>query len=303
MSVAIIAGTGPLGIDVACERFGDPGAPPVLLVMGLATQMLGWHEDFCSALVDRGMHVIRFDNRDVGLSTHFHDAPAPDVMAALAGDTSSASYTLSDMAADTVGLLDALELNSAHIVGASMGGMIAQTIAIEHPGRIRSLTSIMSTTGDPTVGQASQEAIGALLSPPASSRQEAIERAVAIFRVIGSPGFELDEPDLRERAGLSYDRADDPFGVARQILAILASGDRTAELRSVDVPTLVLHGAADPLIDVSGAHATAEAIANSELVVIDGMGHDLPRPLWPEITERIAELVRHAEAPLAPVND
>jgi pimeloyl-ACP methyl ester carboxylesterase len=161
----------------------------------------------------------------------------------------------------------------------------------------------MSTTGDPSVGQSTHEAIGALLSPPASSRQEAIERAVAIFRVIGSPGFELDEADLRARAGLSYDRADDPFGVARQVLAILASGDRTAGLRSVDAPTLVLHGAADPLVDVSGAHATAQAIANSELVVIDGMGHDLPRPLWSEITRRIDELVTRAEAPITPVPD
>jgi len=303
MSVEIIAGTGPSRIDMACERFGDPGAPPVLLVMGLGTQMLGWPEDFCSALVDRSLQVIRFDNRDVGLSTHLDDAPTPDVMAALAGDTSSVVYTLSDMAADTVGLLDALELDSAHIIGASMGGMIAQTIAIEHPDRVRSLTSIMSTTGDPAVGQASPEAIGALLSPPASSREEAIERAVAIFRVIGSPGFELDEADLRERAGLSYDRADDPAGVARQILAVLASGDRTARLRSVDVPTLVLHGGADPLIDVSGGQATAQTIANSELAVIEGMGHDLPRPLWPEITGRIAELVTHAEARSTPVHD
>jgi pimeloyl-ACP methyl ester carboxylesterase len=194
---------------------------------------------------------------------------------------------LSDMAADTVGLLDALELDSAHIVGASMGGMIAQTIAIEHPDRVRSLTSIMSTTGDPTVGQATQEAIGALLSPPASSRQEAIERTLAIFRVIGSPGFELDETELRARAGLSYD----PVGVARQLLAILASGDRTAGLRSVKVPTLVLHGAEDPLVDLSGARATAQAVPDSELVVIEGMGHDLPRGLWPEITARIADLL------------
>jgi pimeloyl-ACP methyl ester carboxylesterase len=296
MSPDMIRGAGPSGIDIAYERFGDRDAPPVLMVMGLATQMLGWHEQFCAALVARGLHVIRFDNRDVGLSTHMHDARAPDVMAALAGDSSSASYTLSDMAGDSIGLLDALELDTAHIVGASMGGMIAQTIAIEHPNRVRSLTSIMSTTGDPTVGQATQAALGALLAAPATSRQEAVERTVSIFRVIGSPGFELDEADLRERAALSYDRADDPLGVARQLLAIIASGDRTASLRTVDEPTLVLHGADDPLVDVSGGRATAEAIPGAELVIFDGMGHDLPRPLWPEITARIGGVVQRAEA-------
>ncbi len=287
---------GPSGIDVAYERFGDLEAPPVLLVMGLGTQMLGWHQEFCAQLVGRGLQVIRFDNRDVGLSTHFSAAPAPDVMAALSGDPSSASYTLSDMAADSVGLLDALSLDSAHIVGASMGGMIAQTIAIEHPNRIRSLTSIMSTTGNSAVGQASQQAIGALLSPPALDRQEAVDRTVSIFRIIGSPGFDLDEAELREQAGLSYDRADDPLGVARQLLAIIASGDRTERLRSISVPTLVIHGAGDPLVDVSGGRATAAAVPGAELDVIEGMGHDLPRALWPEITERIAALVQRAQA-------
>jgi pimeloyl-ACP methyl ester carboxylesterase len=296
MSVAMTRSAGPSGIDVAYERFGDLEAPPVLLVMGLGTQMLGWHQEFCAQLVGRGLQVIRFDNRDVGLSTHFSAAPAPDVMAALSGDPSSASYTLSDMAADSVGLLDALSLDSAHIVGASMGGMIAQTIAIEHPNRIRSLTSIMSTTGNSAVGQASQQAIGALLSPPASDRQEAIDRTVSIFRIIGSPGFDLDEAELREQAGLSYDRADDPLGVARQLLAIIASGDRTERLRSISVPTLVIHGAGDPLVDVSGGRATAAAVPGAELDVIEGMGHDLPRALWPEITERIAALVQRAQA-------
>ncbi len=296
MSVEIARGVGPAGIDIAFERFGDPQARPVLLIMGLGTQMLGWPDGFCRVMVDRGAQVIRFDNRDIGLSTHITDAPAPDVSAALTGDLSSASYKLSDMAGDTVGLLDALELQSAHVVGASMGGMIAQTVAIEYPDRIRSLTSIMSTTGDPSVGQPTRPALAALLSPPATSREQAIERTLAIVRVIGSPGFELDEAEIRRRTGLAYDRSNDPVGVARQLVAIAASGDRTAALSAVRVPTLVVHGADDPLVDVSGGRATARAIAGAELAVLEGMGHDLPRGLWVEIAGRIGALAERADA-------
>jgi pimeloyl-ACP methyl ester carboxylesterase len=222
------------------------------------------------------------------------DAPPPDVRAAFMGRTSSASYTLSEMAGDVIGLRGALDLDSAHLVGASMGGMIAQTAAIEHPGRVRSLTSIMSTTGDRSVGRPTEEAMAALLSPPASTREEAIERTVKIVRVIGSPGFAIDEPEIRRRAGFAYDRANDPVGVARQLVAIAASGDRTAALRSVAVPALVLHGADDPLVAVSGGRATARAIPGAEFVAFSGMGHDLPRPLWDEITRRIAQLVARA---------
>jgi pimeloyl-ACP methyl ester carboxylesterase len=296
VSVDIARGVGSARIDIAYERFGDSGSPPVLLAMGLGTQMLGWPDGFCEALVGRGAHVIRFDNRDIGLSSHLTDAPAPDVRAALLGDASSASYTLSDMAEDVVGLIDALELESAHLVGASMGGMIAQTVAVEHPRRVRSLTSIMSTTGDPSVGTATQRAIAALLSPPAASRAEAIERTVSIVRVIDSPGFDLDETELRWRTGIAYDRDHDPIGIARQLVAIAASADRTSALRSVSVPTLVLHGADDPLVNVSGGRATAGAIPGAELVVFDGMGHNLPRELWADIARRIGELVQRAEA-------
>jgi pimeloyl-ACP methyl ester carboxylesterase len=296
VSVETATGVGPARIEIAYERFGEPGSTPVLLVMGVGTQMLGWPDPFCEALARHGLQPIRFDNRDIGLSSHMTGATLPDVAAAVAGDTSSASYTLSDMAADTVGLLDALGFDSAHLVGASMGGMIAQMAAIEHGDRVRSLTSIMSSTGATTVGRPTQSALRALLSPPASSREQAIERTVAIVRVIGSPGFELDEPELRRRTGLAYDRAHDPLGVARQLVAIAASGDRTSALAAVIAPTLVVHGADDPLVDVSGGRATARAIPGAELVVYDGMGHDLPRPLWGEISRRIAAHVARAEA-------
>jgi pimeloyl-ACP methyl ester carboxylesterase len=284
------------GIDIAYERLGDWPAPPVVLVMGVGAQMINWPDGFCAELVARGLHVIRFDNRDVGLSTHLPHAPTPDLQAALAGDISTASYTLSDMAADAVGLLDSLGLDSAHIVGASMGGAIAQTIAIEHPGRIRSLTSMMSTTGDTAVGQPRAEVLAAVFSgPPAVTRQDVIDQRVRAMRALGSPGFATDEAAVREVAGRAYDRAHDPLGAARQALASVASGDRTARLRLVDLPTLVLHGADDAMCSVSGGRATAGAIPGAELVVIAGMGHNLPRALWPEITSRIAAMVDRVE--------
>ncbi|MEU3312473.1 alpha/beta fold hydrolase [Streptomyces sp. NPDC006662] len=288
-------GVGPSGIEVAYERFGDPQAPTVLLVMGLALQMHGWPDGFCAELTGRGMQVIRFDNRDCGLSTHFHDAPLPDVPAAHRGDLSSASYDLSDMAGDSVGLLDALGLAGAHVVGLSLGGAVGQTMAIEHPGRVRSLTSLMSTTGAPGVGQPDPGVLGVLAGPPPASREEVIERAVRAGRVMGSPGFPCDEAALRERAARAFDRDYDPLGVARQALASLASGDRTDRLAAVRVPTLVIHGADDPVCDVSGGRATAAAVPGAELAVFEGMGHDLPEALWPEIASLIAALVRRAE--------
>jgi pimeloyl-ACP methyl ester carboxylesterase len=282
-------------IELAYETFGSPEDTPLLLVMGLATQMIGWHDEFCRQLAERGLYVVRFDNRDIGLSTHLHGAGAPDVLAVMGGDTSGVAYRLADMADDTAGLLDALGIDSAHVVGASMGGMIAQTLAIRHTDRVRSLTSIMSTTGDPAVGAPAQAALGVLLAPPATDRDSAVQRAVDTYRVIGSPGFEFDEHGLRERAGLSFDRAHDPAGVARQLAAILASPDRTADLARVAVPTLVVHGEHDALVDVSGGRATAAAIPGAELLVVDGMGHDLPREVWPQLVDRIAALVDRVE--------
>jgi pimeloyl-ACP methyl ester carboxylesterase len=284
-------------IELAYETFGDPGDPPVLLVMGLATQMIGWPDDFCRGLAERGLFVVRFDNRDIGLSTHLDDAGAPDIMTVLAGDRSAVAYGLPDLAEDTVGLLDALGLDSVHVVGASMGGMIAQLVAITHPERVRSLTSIMSTTGDPAVGAPNEAAMGVLLAAPAGDREGAIQRVVDTYRVIGSPGFEFDETSLRDRAGLSFDRAYDPAGVARQLAAILTTHDRTADLGTVRVPTLVVHGEQDSLVNVTGGRATAAAVPGAELLVVDGMGHDLPREVWPQITDRIAALVERAERP------
>jgi pimeloyl-ACP methyl ester carboxylesterase len=282
-------------IEIAYETFGAPDDPPLLLIMGLGTQMLGWPDEFCHLLEARGLYVIRFDNRDIGLSTHLHDAPAPDVMAAVAGDTRSASYTLTDMAADAAGLLDALALTSAHVVGASLGGMVAQTLAIEHPRRVRSLTSIMSTTGDRRVGAPTEAGAAALMAPPARDRDGAIERALSSARAIGSPGFPLDEEAVRDRASRSFDRAFDPPGVARQLVGVLASPDRSPQLHELSVPTLVIHGADDALIGVSGGRATAAAIAGAELVIIEGMGHDLPRALWPELAGHIGDLIARVE--------
>jgi pimeloyl-ACP methyl ester carboxylesterase len=287
---------GPDGIDIAYQRLGNPDAPVVLLIMGLAAQSIAWPDAFCHALVDGGLQVIRFDNRDIGLSTHLTDAPPPDLPAALAGDLSSVSYTLSNMAADAVGLLDALGFGKAHVVGASMGGAIAQTIAIEHPDRLRSLTSMMSTTGDMSVGQPSPDALRQIFGgPPAVTRDDVIQQMLRAFRVLGSPGYPMDEKEAAARTGRAYDRAYDPTGIARQAIASVASGDRTERLRHLKVPTLVIHGLADRMCDCSGGRATAAAIPGAELVLIEGMGHDLPPALRSQLAARIAEFVWLAE--------
>jgi pimeloyl-ACP methyl ester carboxylesterase len=276
------------GVTLAYETFGARDRPPILLVMGIGAQMVGWHEDFCQALAV-GHYVVRFDNRDVGESQWLEGDP--DLAACAAGDTSSAPYSLEDMADDAIALLDALGIGPAHVVGASMGGMIAQTLAIRHPERVLSLTSIMSTTGEPGIARPTQAAVEVLLKPPARTREEAMERAVAARRVIGSPGFPRDEQEIRERAGRAYDRGVNPAGFARQLAAIYRSGDRTATLRALDVPALVVHGEADPLVPVGGGRATAAAIPGAELWTVPGLGHDLPRELWPEMIARIGALV------------
>jgi pimeloyl-ACP methyl ester carboxylesterase len=287
------------GVEIAYETFGDPADETLLLIMGLGVQMLGWDERFCTTLAGRGYNVVRFDNRDVGHSTKMEGGPRPDVMAALAGDTSSASYTLEDMADDCAALLDELGVRAAHLVGASQGGMIAQTVAIRHPERVLSLVSIMSTTGDREVGQPHPEAIPALLTRPPDDEAGFVDFVVGAWRVIGSPGFEADDDALRARAAASYGRGIFPDGTARQLLAIVASGDRTEGLRRLDLPTTVIHGIEDVLVDVSGGKATAAAIPGARLELIEGMGHDMPVQLWPRFVELIVETAQRAKAPTA----
>jgi pimeloyl-ACP methyl ester carboxylesterase len=284
------------GIEVAYEAFGDPADPMALLVMGLGVQMLGWDAELCKLLAGRGFYVVRFDNRDVGRSTKIEGGPRPDILAAAAGDASSASYTLDEMAEDCAGLLDHLGVEAAHVVGASQGGMIAQTLAIRHPERVLSLVSIMSTTGDRAVGYPHPEALPALMARPPADREGFAEFVVGTWKVIGSPGFDPDEDALRARASAVYDRGLHPDGTARQLVAILASGDRTEALGRLDVPTVVIHGTDDPLIDVSGGQATAAAIPGARLELIPGMGHDLPRQLWPRFVDLIAENAARARS-------
>ncbi len=286
------------GIEICYESFGRREDAPLLLVMGLGSQMVLWDEDFCGALVERGHYVVRYDNRDVGLSTKFEQAGAPNVLElmqnAQSGGPLEAPYLLDDMADDAAGLLDALELPSAHVVGASMGGMIAQTLAIRHPERVQSLTSIMSSTGNPELPPARPEAMAVLMRKRATDREGAIEAAVEAQKVIGSSGFPFDEARVRERAARQYDRCFHPEGLARQLAAIVASGSRVAALGGVRAPTLVIHGDADPLVPIDGGRDTAQAIPGAELLVIEGMGHDLPRQAWPRVVDAIAEHARKA---------
>jgi pimeloyl-ACP methyl ester carboxylesterase len=276
------------GIELCYQEMGDPEGEPLLLVMGLATQMIAWDEEFCAMLAERDFRVVRFDNRDIGRSTRISSAGVPNLLEMAVGRRGSAPYLLRDMAADTLGLMDHLEIGSAHLVGASMGGMIVQSTAIESPERVRSLTSIMSTTGSRRVGHPSYKTFGLLLGRPPRQREAAIERVVKTFKMIGSPGYPFEEERVREIAGRSFDRGHSQAGIARQLHAITASGDRTPALRRLDVPALVIHGKGDVLVNPSGGRATAKAIPGARLKMIDGMGHDLPRALWPTFVEEIA---------------
>lgn len=281
------------GIRLCYETFGDPSDPALLLIMGLGTQMVAWHEDFCARLVGEGFHVIRYDNRDIGRSTHLTDAPTP-TLAQLIMRRPPAAYRLEDMANDAAGLLDHLHIGAAHVAGASMGAMIAQTLAATRPDRVLSLASIMSTTGSRRVGQPAYRVLPIFLKRAPDDREAFVEHTVTLFETIGSRGIERDDDELREVAGLMFDRGLDPRGTSRQLAAILASGNRTKALRNITAPTVVIHGSADRLVRPSGGRATAKAIPGARLVRIDGMGHDMPRAIWDQIVAAIVENARRA---------
>jgi pimeloyl-ACP methyl ester carboxylesterase len=283
------------GIEIAYQEIGDPTAEPMLLVMGLATQMLAWDEELCAMLAERGFRVVRFDNRDIGHSSKIDAAGMPTRLDMMTGRRASAPYLLKDMAHDGFGLMDHLGIESAHVVGASMGGMIAQTMAIRRPERVRSLVSMLSTTGNRWLGMPSWKAWGTLLARFPRNRAAYVTQAVKTFTIVGSPGFEMDEKRLRKLAGEMYDRSHDAAGILRQMHAITASGDRTADLRGLEIPTLVIHGARDPLVRAGAGRATAKAIPGARLKVIEGMGHDLPRELWPTFVEEIVANAARAD--------
>ena len=282
------------GIEITYDSFGDPKAAPLLLIMGLGGQMTMWDEAFCKEIASNGYWVIRFDNRDVGLSTKLEDADIPDLMEVMMkvqqGESVEAPYSLLDMANDAIGLLDALEIETANIVGASMGGMIAQTIAIHYPERVRTLTSIMSSTSNPELPQPEPEAVSILITPPPSNRADYIEDSVKTWRFLNGE-LPFDEEFVRERSAQAFDRSYYPIGTGRQLAAILASGSRKEELKNVKVPTLVIHGDADPLVPVEGGKETAEVIPGAKLLIIEGMGHSIPAAAAPRI---IKAIINHA---------
>ena len=280
------------GVEICAEVRGDADDEPVLLVMGLGGQLVSWADGFVDGLVARGYRVIRFDNRDTGRSTHFDDVRLD--LADLLGEAPvRPPYDLSDMAADASGLLVELGIDSAHVVGVSMGGMIVQTMAIEQPASVRSVTSIMSTTGDPDVGQPTEEAIVALLRQPPTTEEEAVEAALAAEQIWGSPGYP-DPSGTAARARREWNRVRDPAGVVRQIAAIAVSPSRTERLGRVEVPFTVIHGTDDALVTPSGGRRTAEAVPHAKLIEIEGMGHNLPEGLWPEIHDHIEATIAAA---------
>jgi pimeloyl-ACP methyl ester carboxylesterase len=283
------------GMELAYETFGDASVPPVVLIMGLATQMIAWPDELCEGLARNGLFVVRFDNRDVGESTHLRNLPPPR-LADIVVRRRPPPYSIGDMAADVAGLLDSLGLGQVHLVGASMGGFIAQTVALEHADRVRTLTLMMTSTGSRRVGQPKPRVYARLLRRRvAAGRPAAIAATVETFRLIGSPGFAFDDQYIRDLAGRSYDRGYDPDGARRQLAASASQPNRTADLRRITAPTVVIHGLHDPLVAPSGGLAIARAIPDSRFAGFSGMGHDLPRALWPEFVREIATLAAPGE--------
>ena len=282
------------GVELAYETIGDPAGPPLLLVMGLGMQMIHWDRELCELFAARGLRVIRFDNRDSGLSTQVK-APVPNLVRSMAGLRIESPYLLEDMADDAFGLLDHLGMEAAHVVGASMGGMIGQTMAIRRPERVLSLTSIMSTTGERRAGRPKLRVWSVLTRRAPEEKEAYVEHFVRVFQMIGSKGFPADLDRIRETAAAAYERGHHPAGTGRQLAAIMASGDRTDELRDITVPTTVIHGKADPLIPFRGGLATARAIRGAKLIAVPGMGHDLPRDVWPQVVDAVVDTAGRAQ--------
>jgi pimeloyl-ACP methyl ester carboxylesterase len=291
------------GVDICYEIFGDAHAEPMLLIMGLGAQMIHWDDEFCAQLAARGFRVVRFDNRDIGKSSKLSGGkrltPLELLKLRFLKIPIQAPYKLLDMAKDVTGLMDALGIKSAHLVGASMGGMIAQEVAISFPERVRSLTSIMSTTGNPKVPPPTREASAVLMAPPPATRDEYIARFAQTWKVLRVGSFPQDEALDRSRAERTYERGLDPAGVGRQLRAILASGSRKERLASVKAPTLVIHGTVDPLVRPEGGKDTAASIPDAKLLMIEGMGHALPIPMWPQIIDAIDKHAHGASAKAA----
>jgi pimeloyl-ACP methyl ester carboxylesterase len=286
------------GVTLCWDSFGDPDHPPLILIAGMASQMIAWDDEFCEQLAARRFHVIRFDNRDVGQSTWLDSAGMPDTLRAMTRawlrQPVEAPYRLEDMASDVTGLMDALGIRQAHVVGASMGATIAQTMAIRHPERMLSMTSIMSTTGDPDLPRANSAALAAVMRPMPLTLERYVEQYVDTWKTLRVGRFPEEEARDRTRAVRNHGRGLNPSGAARHLVAILASGTRKEALRAVSVPTAVIHGALDPLVPLAAGRQTAETIPGAELFVLKEMGHAMPLPLWPEIIERIVSATRRA---------
>ena len=286
------------GINLEYEEFGEKDSTPLLLIMGLGAQMVMWREAFCKQLAGHGFRVIRYDNRDVGLSTKFHGQcpdPGPLLGDVLQGKDVNLPYTLDDMAHDAAGLLQALRIPAAHVVGASLGGAIAQLFAVHHPRQLLTLTSIMSSTGDPDLPQPAPETMALLAKPVPAERKARVQQSIETSRALSGPGFEFDEARSREMVELSLDRDPDPTGRGRQMLAIVSAGSRKEALGNVKAPTLVIHGDADPLVPIAGGYATAEAIPGAKMLAIEGMGHSQPEGAWPRIIDSIVELAQSSQ--------